>query len=140
MSKAVDEDPRTVASEAALKVAEDIGTGKVKPAALEAQVLKECRELFARVDGPEDLLWPMHVEIFHRVLEVGGAIPADELGEWAAVYRAAEVDAAAEAERVDSLTGTGVPDLVGSSVSVALRADSGAVDGAAGDGGSGGVE
>jgi hypothetical protein len=85
---------------AALAIAEDVTVGRLDVAALGAAALTECRELFGRVDGPEDPLWPLHVDVTRQVLAVGGGIPVDELAEWVAVYRAAELDAAVAPEVV----------------------------------------
>jgi hypothetical protein len=88
---------------AALAIAEDVTAGRLDVAALDAAALTECRELFGRVDGPEDALWPLHVDVARQVLAVGGGVGVDELAEWVAVYRAqaveAELVAAAPADR-----------------------------------------
>lgn len=81
---------------AALQIAEDVTAGRLDPTALQAEAVAECRNLFARVEGPGDPLWSLHVEITRQVLAVGGGVPVDELAEWVAVYRAAEKVAAAE--------------------------------------------
>jgi hypothetical protein len=70
--------PKAFAQEAALNVVAELETNQLDPADLEAVVIAECRKMFGTVMGPEDsVLWPLHVEIFHRVLEVGGAIAVD---------------------------------------------------------------
>jgi len=79
---------------AALAIAEDVTAGQLDVAALDALALEECRGLFSRVVGPGDVLWDLHVEVARQVLAVGGGVPVDELAEWVAVYRAAEVEAA----------------------------------------------
>jgi hypothetical protein len=84
---------------AALAIAEDVTAGRLDVAALDAAALAECRELFGRVDGPEDALWPLHVDVARQVLAVGGGVGVDELAEWVAVYRAQAAEAA-EAELV----------------------------------------
>ena len=81
---------------AALAIAEDVTAGQLDVTTLDALALEECRGLFSRVVGPGDVLWDLHVEVARQVLAVGGGVPTDELAEWVAVYRAAEVEAAAE--------------------------------------------
>ncbi|MHC9292028.1 flagellar hook-length control protein [Mycobacterium sp. LTG2003] len=76
--------------DAAMTLAEDIATGRLDPAALDAAAAAEARALFGRVEGPGDPLWELHVDVARQVLAVGGGIPANELAEWAAVYRLAE--------------------------------------------------
>lgn len=78
------------AIKAVMTVARDLAEGRVTPADLDAQAATECRALFARVAGPRDPLWSLHVEVARQVLQVGGAIPADELAEWAAVEATAQ--------------------------------------------------
>lgn len=82
------------AVDAAMSVAEDVVAGRMQPAALEAQAVTECRNLFARVAGPGDPLWELHVDVARQVLAVGGGIPANELAEWTAVTTAAEAGSA----------------------------------------------
>jgi hypothetical protein len=89
-------DAMKAAVTAALAIAEDVTAGRLDVAALDQAALAECRELFGRVDGPEDPLWPLHVDVARQVLAVGGGVGVDELAEWVAVYRAQ----AAEAELV----------------------------------------
>ena len=86
-------DAAKAAVTAALAIAEDVTAGQLDPLALQAAAVQECRNLFARVAGPEDPLWAVHVDVARQVLAVGGGIPVDELAEWVAVYRAAEADA-----------------------------------------------
>lgn len=93
-------DAAKAAVTAALQIAEDVTAGQLDPLALQAAAVQECRELFARVAGPEDPLWAVHVDVARQVLAVGGGIPVDELAEWVAVYRAAELDAAVVAPEV----------------------------------------
>jgi hypothetical protein len=69
---------------AAASVARDAAEGRLDPAALEAEVLTACRELFADVRGPEDLLFELQVAVARGVLAAHG-ISADELREYAAV-------------------------------------------------------
>lgn len=76
--------------DAAMSLAEDIATGRLDPAALDAAAVAEARALFGRVEGADDPLWELHVDIARQVLAVGGGLPADELAEWLAVTRAAE--------------------------------------------------
>lgn len=89
-------DAMKAAVTAALAIAEDVTAGQLDVATLDALALEECRGLFSRVVGPGDVLWDLHVEVARQVLAVGGGVPTDELAEWVAVYRAAEVEAAAE--------------------------------------------
>lgn len=86
-------DVKANAIKAAMSVAEDVSSGRVAPADLEAQALAECRQLFGRVVGPGDPLWELHVDICRQVLAVdsaGGGIPAEELAQWATVEQRAE--------------------------------------------------
>lgn len=87
---------RKAGVDAAMSVAEDVATGRLDTTALDAAVAAECRALFARVEGPDDPLWELHVEVARQVLAVGGGISAGELAEWLAVTRAAEGLAAAD--------------------------------------------
>ncbi|ORA38092.1 flagellar hook-length control protein [Mycobacterium aquaticum] len=88
--------------DAAMSLAEDIATGRLDPAALDAAAAAEARALFARVEGPDDPLWELHVDVARQVLAVGGGIPAGELAEWLAVTRAAEgVEAEPDADAGD---------------------------------------
>ena len=89
-------DAMKAAVTAALAIAEDVTAGQLDVTTLDALALEECRGLFSRVVGPGDVLWDLHVEVARQVLAVGGGVPTDELAEWVAVYRAAEVEAAAE--------------------------------------------
>lgn len=91
---------RKAGVDAAMSVAEDVATGRLDTAQLDAAVAAECRALFARVEGPDDPLWDLHVEVARQVLAVGGGIPAGELAEWLAVTRAAE-GVAAESEAAE---------------------------------------
>jgi hypothetical protein len=70
----------------AASVARDVAEGRLDPAALDAAVAEECRELFGTVAGPVDPLWPLQVDVARQVLALGG-VPADELTEWTAVVR-----------------------------------------------------
>ncbi|MGU3501888.1 flagellar hook-length control protein [Mycobacterium sp. C31M] len=70
----------------AAAVARDAAEGRLDPAALDAVVTEECRELFGTVAGPADPLWPVQVDVARQVLALGG-VPADELSEWVAVGR-----------------------------------------------------
>lgn len=81
---------KSAAVDAAMTLAEDVVTGRLDPAALDAAAAAEARALFGRVEGPGDPLWELHVDVFRQVLAVGGACSADELSEWVAVYRQAE--------------------------------------------------
>lgn len=72
-----------------MSVASDVTEGLLDPAALEAEVIKECRQLVGKVIGPDDPVWELQCEIARGVLAAGG-IPGDELAEWAAVQRQSE--------------------------------------------------
>jgi hypothetical protein len=72
---------------AAMEVAEDVAAGRLDPADVDKAATDACRELFGTVIGPDDPLWSLQVEVCRGVLGVGGAIPAGELTEWAAVAR-----------------------------------------------------
>ncbi|MBM4536283.1 flagellar hook-length control protein [Rhodococcus hoagii] len=74
---------------AVMTVARDVAEGTLSPDELAAVAAEECRDLFAVVVGPEDPLWPIHLEVARQVLATGG-IPAGELTEWLAVARRAE--------------------------------------------------
>jgi hypothetical protein len=82
---------------AAMAIARDIAEGRMDPADLAAVTAAEQREAFGRVAGPDDALWPLHVEVARQVLAAGG-IPVDELAEWVAVFRAAAGEPAVEAQ------------------------------------------
>ncbi|ORL76415.1 hypothetical protein [Prescottella equi] len=73
---------------AVMTVARDVAEGRVTVDELAAVAAAECRDLFAAVVGPQDPLWPLHVEVARQVLAAGG-IPAGELTEWLAVARRA---------------------------------------------------
>ena len=83
------------AVQAAMSVASDVTEGLLDPAALEAEVIKECRQLVGKVIGPEDALWGLQVEIARGVLAAGG-IPGNELAEWLAVQRQSEPEPESE--------------------------------------------
>ncbi len=114
-------------------LAHELATGRLDQAEIDRLVLEESRDLFANVVGPGDVLWPVQVEVARRVLALNG-LPANEIAEWAAVVQAYE-DSMREPDddAADSAT------ALGSLLSVDSGLVSGAVDGAAGDGGSGGV-
>lgn len=71
---------------AAVGLAEDIDAGKIAPDELGRAAAEECRELFGVAVGPDDPLWPLHVDIARQVLALNG-VPAGELAEWASVAR-----------------------------------------------------
>ncbi|MBI3213146.1 MAG: flagellar hook-length control protein [Mycobacterium sp.] len=71
---------------AAASVGRDVAEGRMEPAALDAAVVDECRQLVGQVVGEGDPLFALQCEIARGVLAVGG-IAADELSEWAAVGR-----------------------------------------------------
>lgn len=75
---------------AIMDVARAVAAGDINPTDIEGAATTECRRLFGRVEGPGDPLWELHVDVARQVLAVGGGIPAAELAEWTAVYRAAE--------------------------------------------------
>jgi hypothetical protein len=74
---------------ASASVARDAAEGRLNLSALDQAVTDECRGLFGNVAGPEDPLWPLHLDIARQVLGRDG-IPADELAEWLAVARSHE--------------------------------------------------
>lgn len=81
---------------AAVSVADDIAGGRLDPDDLERQLVAEARELFGRVEGPDDPLWELHVGVGRQLMAVGcGWITSTELAEWTAVYRQAEAQAPA---------------------------------------------
>lgn len=71
---------------AAMAVAEDVTSGKLDPAQLEAEVITTCRELFGDVRGPDDPLFTLQCQVARAVLAAHG-IPASELREWAATQQ-----------------------------------------------------
>jgi len=77
------------AIKAASSVAREIADGKLDPAALEAEMLTELRDLFAVVVEEHDPLWPLQVDVARQVVSRGG-IPTDEMAEWLAVQRRRE--------------------------------------------------
>lgn len=77
------------AIKAAMSVAKDVAEGRLDPAELDATVVAECRALFGRVDGREDPLWDLQLDVARQVLGLDG-IPVDELAEWLAVARQAQ--------------------------------------------------
>lgn len=102
---------RKAGVDAAMSVAEDIATGRVDTGALDAAVLAEARALFGRVEGPDDPLWELHVDVARQVLAVGGGVSSVELAEWAAVYRAAEgVEAAPVVSWIEQVLADGAGD------------------------------
>lgn len=72
------------AVDAAVSIAEDITTGKLTPAQLEAQAAAETRALVGLVIGPGDPLWELHLDIMRQAVALGG-MSAAEHAEWAAV-------------------------------------------------------
>lgn len=73
----------------AMTLAENVAAGKIDPAALEDELVAECRELFGVVAGGGDPLWPLHIDVTRQSIDAG-ALSADELAEWAAVIRRRE--------------------------------------------------
>lgn len=80
-------DPRQDGIRAAMSVAKDIAAGRLDPAELASDFAQEALELFGRVVGTGDPLWPVQVDVARQVLALGG-VPVDELSEWSAVARA----------------------------------------------------
>ncbi|MFD6677662.1 flagellar hook-length control protein [Rhodococcus zopfii] len=80
------------AIKAAMSVAADLSTGSLTEADLGDLATAECRELFGTVVGPEDPLWPLHLDVARQVLARSG-VPEGELTEWLAVARRARPDA-----------------------------------------------
>jgi hypothetical protein len=74
------------AIKAVMSIANDVTAGRIDPAELERVAVEECRELFGTVTGPDNPLWPLHVEVARGVLAAGG-IPFGELQEWAGLAR-----------------------------------------------------
>lgn len=74
------------AIKAAASVAREIADGKLLPADLEAHAVAECRALAGEVVGPDSPLWPLQVDIARQAVSLG-ALSAEELSEWAAVFR-----------------------------------------------------
>lgn len=70
----------------AMSIADDVAQGRLSPEDLEAQAIRELRQLVGEVVGEGDPLFPLQIEVARGVLAVDG-IPADELSEWAAVAR-----------------------------------------------------
>lgn len=70
----------------AMSIADDAAQGRLDPAALEAQTAAELRQLFGTVVGPDDVAWPIQLDVARQVLALGG-VPADELAEWLAIER-----------------------------------------------------
>jgi len=74
---------------AAIKAVMDVGRAVAARAIdatdLEAAATAECRRLFARVAGPGDALWELHVDVARQVIAAGG-VPVGELREWVAVW------------------------------------------------------
>jgi hypothetical protein len=77
---------------AAMSIAEDVTEGKLAPAALEAQLVAECRALVGPVVGEGDPLFPLQLEVCRSVLAAGGLSSA-EISEWLAVARRRETPA-----------------------------------------------
>jgi hypothetical protein len=63
---------------AAASIARDTAEGRLRLGALEHQAVTECRELFGTVSGPDDPIWPLHVDIARQVLALDG-VPPHEL-------------------------------------------------------------
>ncbi|WP_020109609.1 hypothetical protein [Nocardia sp. 348MFTsu5.1] len=99
------------AIKSAMSVAKQVADGTLHPADLDRAAADECRVLFGTVAGPDDPLWPLHLDVARGVLAAGG-IPADELTEWLAVAR-------------QRAGGTPGPPEPGEPVSVALSPESG---------------
>jgi hypothetical protein len=71
---------------AAMSIAREAPDGRLDPAALRANAVAECRELFGTVVGDGDTRWSLQADVA-RQTEALGALTADELSEWAAVMR-----------------------------------------------------
>jgi hypothetical protein len=123
----------------ATRLAHQLSSGVLDPAALEAQAAEECRRLFGFVSGPGDALWELHVDVARQVLAVGG-IPAHEVGEWFAVLTAAEeLDRGAADSGSEALSAPVEVQPPYSLLGVLGADDSADTGGMAGDGGAGGV-
>lgn len=84
---------------AALGLAEDMVAGKVQPEDLHPKAVAMAREVVGLVIGPQDPMWVLQCDIARQVIALGG-IPANELGEWTAVFRQAEERQQSWVERV----------------------------------------
>lgn len=71
---------------AAASVGRDVAEGRLDPAVLDQAAADECKALFGTVAGPEDPLWPLHVDVCRQAL-AAGALTADEISEHLAVAR-----------------------------------------------------
>ncbi|CAM3070168.1 hypothetical protein BST27_29690 [Mycobacterium intermedium] len=97
---------------AALSLVENLDTGKIKPAELDAELVSACRALFGQVVGDGDALWSLHTDVCRQAIALG-ALTADELSEWVAVLR--QRQRAGEPFSGPTLPdGTGEPDSSGS--------------------------
>lgn len=67
-------------------MARDLAEGKITSDQLEGYADQCCRDVVGIVVGPDDVLWPLQVEICRAVLAARGLSP-DELVEWLAVAR-----------------------------------------------------
>lgn len=74
------------AVDAPMSVAEDVAEGRLVPSELERQAVAELRGLFGTVVGEGDPAWPLQVDVCRQAIALG-ALTADELSEWAAVFR-----------------------------------------------------
>lgn len=94
---------------AAMDLAEDITSGKVDPAELDAELVDACRQLFGIVAGPDDPLFELQRDVTRQVLAAGG-LTADELSEWGAVLRqrATESTGPSEPLRDHDVPGEGI--------------------------------
>jgi hypothetical protein len=75
------------AIKAALNVARAISQGEVSAADVERSAVDRARAVFGRVIGPGDPLWGVQVEVARSAVALG-ALPANELAEWAVVLAA----------------------------------------------------
>lgn len=81
--------PDQVVVAAAMDLAADIADGKLHAADLHPKAVALARDVCGLVIGPQDPLWVLQCDIARQVVALGG-FGADELGEWAAVFRARE--------------------------------------------------
>jgi hypothetical protein len=70
----------------AMDLANEVTTGTLKPAELDAELVDTCRSLFGVVAGPDDPLFELQRDVTRQMLAAGG-LSADEVAEWLAVLR-----------------------------------------------------
>jgi hypothetical protein len=73
----------------ATSIAREVAEGRLSPADLERQAVQELSALMLVEPDANTELWQLQTEVARRVL-ARGALPADEVAEWAAVQRRRE--------------------------------------------------